>query len=135
MVAVDVINCILVEFFQLIMGQISLLFLITNSDTTPQIWLVFKVSRHALTKSGPTPKPSCRYSKMKCGLLGNQNVVSSQKIDFYSFYYLFISVILQWDLSPGVKRPGREAVRSPPISAEVKNTWIYTSTPPYVFMA
>jgi hypothetical protein len=24
---------------------------------------------------------------------------------------------------------------SPPTSAEVKNTWIYTSTPPYVFMA
>jgi hypothetical protein len=24
---------------------------------------------------------------------------------------------------------------SPPTSAEVKKTWIYTSTPPYVFMA
>jgi hypothetical protein len=36
-------------------------------------------------------------------------------------------------LFPGVKRPGREADRSPPASAEVKNTWIYTSTPPYVF--
>jgi hypothetical protein len=38
-------------------------------------------------------------------------------------------------LSPGVKRPGREGNHSPPTSAEVKNTWIYTSTPPYVFMA
>jgi hypothetical protein len=38
-------------------------------------------------------------------------------------------------LSPGVKRKGREADRSPPASAEVKKTWIYTSTPPYVFMA
>jgi hypothetical protein len=33
-------------------------------------------------------------------------------------------------LSPGVKRPGREADNSPPTSAEVKNTWIYT----HVFM-
>jgi hypothetical protein len=30
---------------------------------------------------------------------------------------------------PGVKRPGREADHSSPISAEVKNTLIYTSTP------
>jgi hypothetical protein len=36
---------------------------------------------------------------------------------------------------PGVKRPGREADHSPPASAEVKKMWIYTSTPPYVFMA
>jgi hypothetical protein len=33
-------------------------------------------------------------------------------------------------LSPGVKRPGREADHSPPTSAEVKNTWIYISTLP-----
>jgi hypothetical protein len=38
-------------------------------------------------------------------------------------------------LSLGVKRPGREADHSPPSSAEVKNTWSYTSTPTYVFMA
>jgi hypothetical protein len=37
--------------------------------------------------------------------------------------------------SPVVKRPKREAGHSPPTSAEVKNTWIYTSSPPYVFMA
>jgi hypothetical protein len=36
---------------------------------------------------------------------------------------------------PGVMRQGREADHSPPTSAEVKKTWIYTSTPPYVFMA
>jgi hypothetical protein len=43
---------------------------------------------------------------------------------------------IQWVpgvISLGVKRLGRQA--SPPTSAEVKNTWIYTSTPPYVFMA
>jgi hypothetical protein len=33
-------------------------------------------------------------------------------------------------LSPGVKRPGREADHSPPSSAEVENAWSYTSTPP-----
>jgi hypothetical protein len=37
-------------------------------------------------------------------------------------------------LSPGVKRPGREADHSTPTSAEVKKMCIYTSTPPYVFM-
>jgi hypothetical protein len=36
---------------------------------------------------------------------------------------------------PGVKRPGREADRSPPANAEVKKMWIYTTTPLYAFMA
>jgi hypothetical protein len=31
---------------------------------------------------------------------------------------------------PGVKRPGREADHSVPFSAEVKNVWSCTSTPP-----
>jgi hypothetical protein len=31
--------------------------------------------------------------------------------------------------------PGREADHSPPASAEVKKMWLYTSTPPYAFMA
>jgi hypothetical protein len=38
-------------------------------------------------------------------------------------------------LPPGVKRPGREANDSTPTSAEVKKMWIYTTTPPYAFMA
>jgi hypothetical protein len=41
----------------------------------------------------------------------------------------------QGALSREVKRPGREADYSPQASAEVKNMWIYTSTPPYAFMA
>jgi hypothetical protein len=44
---------------------------------------------------------------------------------------------IQWvlgDLSPGVSQPGRETDHSPPTNAEVKNTWIYTSIPPYIFM-
>jgi hypothetical protein len=35
---------------------------------------------------------------------------------------------------PGVKRSGREADHSPLTSAEVKKTWVYTSTPPYAFL-
>jgi hypothetical protein len=38
-------------------------------------------------------------------------------------------------LSSGVKRPGREVDHSLPTNAEVKKMWIYTSTPPYAFMA
>jgi hypothetical protein len=38
-------------------------------------------------------------------------------------------------LSPGVKRQGREADHSPPTSAGVKKMWIYTSSPPYAFIA
>jgi len=44
---------------------------------------------------------------------------------------------IQWVprlLPRGVKRPGHEADYSPPSSAEVKNTWNYTSTPPYAFI-
>jgi hypothetical protein len=37
--------------------------------------------------------------------------------------------------SPGVKRPRCEADHSPATSAEVKNTWVYTSTLPYAFLA
>jgi hypothetical protein len=40
---------------------------------------------------------------------------------------------IQWvlgALSLGAKRPGREADHTPPSSAEVKNAWSYTSTPP-----
>jgi hypothetical protein len=37
---------------------------------------------------------------------------------------------VQGVLSLGVRRPEREADNSPPSSAEVKNAWNYTSTPP-----
>jgi hypothetical protein len=45
---------------------------------------------------------------------------------------------IQWvpgALSSAVKRPGREADHSPPTSVEIKKIWIYTSNPPYAFMA
>jgi hypothetical protein len=35
----------------------------------------------------------------------------------------------------GVKQLGHEADHSPPTSAKIKKTWIYTSTPPHTFMA
>jgi hypothetical protein len=37
--------------------------------------------------------------------------------------------------SLGVERPEREADHSPRTSVEVKKMWIYTSNPPYAFMA
>jgi hypothetical protein len=45
---------------------------------------------------------------------------------------------IQWvpGLFPrGIKQLGREADHSPPTSAEVKKTWVYTSTFSYAFMA
>jgi hypothetical protein len=38
-------------------------------------------------------------------------------------------------IEKGAKRPWHEVDHSPPTSVEVKKTWVYTSTPPYVFMA
>jgi hypothetical protein len=40
---------------------------------------------------------------------------------------------VQW-VPGGVKRQGREADHLPPTSAEVKKTWIYTTSPPHPFM-
>jgi hypothetical protein len=40
---------------------------------------------------------------------------------------------MQW--VPGALSPGREADHSPVANTEVKKMWIYTSTPPYAFMA
>jgi hypothetical protein len=42
---------------------------------------------------------------------------------------------VQRAFSLGVKRPGREDNHSPPTSAEVKKNCVYTSTPPYAFLA
>jgi hypothetical protein len=45
---------------------------------------------------------------------------------------------IQWvplALSPGVKRQGCKVDHSPPTTAKVKNTWIYTSTTQYIFVA
>jgi hypothetical protein len=63
--------------------------------------------------------------------------VQRTKLNFLS-YLGSTQPLIQWvlgALSPGVKRQGREADNSPPAGAEVKKMWIYTSTPPYTFMA
>jgi hypothetical protein len=44
---------------------------------------------------------------------------------------------IQWVpgfLSPRLKQPARQADHSHLSSAEIKNAWSYTSTPPYVFV-
>jgi hypothetical protein len=38
-------------------------------------------------------------------------------------------------ISLGIKWPGLETNRTLPANVEVKKMWIYTSTPPYTFMA
>jgi hypothetical protein len=65
--------------------------------------------------------------------------VSRQGLGFFLFTIESRTVLgptqppIQWApgaLSLGVKLPGREADHSPSSSAEVKNAWSYTSTPP-----
>jgi len=51
---------------------------------------------------------------------------------------MHIQPLIEWiprALAPGENRPAHEDDHSPPSSAEVKNTWSYISTPPYVFTA
>jgi hypothetical protein len=63
--------------------------------------------------------------------------VQHVKLNFLS-YLGSTQPLIQWvlgTLSLGVKRPGRKVDHSAPASAEVKKMWIYTSTPPYAFMA
>jgi hypothetical protein len=48
-----------------------------------------------------------------------------------------IQPLIQWApgaLTPDIKLPEFEADQLTPANADVKNTWIYTSTTPYVFM-
>jgi hypothetical protein len=53
----------------------------------------------------------------------------------YSISYRYLGVhTTSRGFSLGVKRQGREAEHSPRTIAEVKKTWIYTSTPPYALM-
>jgi hypothetical protein len=49
--------------------------------------------------------------------------------------YPMDSEVLSGGGGGGVKRLGHETDLSLPTSAKVKTTWIYISTPPYVFMA
>jgi hypothetical protein len=55
-----------------------------------------------------------------------QNVINSEGYNGKQFWRL-----LTWQIFSTVCSP----TNSPPNSTEVKNTWIYTSIPPYIFMA
>jgi hypothetical protein len=77
-------------------------------------------------------------------LTGRQRGRSSSPIRVKNFLFSTSSKpgstqpFIQWvpgTVSPGVKRPGCEADHSPPTNAEFKIMWIFTSTPPYTFMA
>jgi hypothetical protein len=39
------------------------------------------------------------------------------------------------DVSPGLKRPEREADHSPVSSSKIKNAWSHTSVFPHIFLA
>jgi hypothetical protein len=63
---------------------------------------------------------------------------SSVQIFLYSTVVIPVLGPTKWVLAalyPGIKRLKLEADHSLPTNAEIKETWICTSTPPYVFMA
>jgi hypothetical protein len=55
--------------------------------------------------------------------------------DQWNYVVMYVSNGYWEALSLRVKWQGCVADHSPPTSAEVKTMWIYTSTPPYAFMA
>jgi hypothetical protein len=67
-------------------------------------------------------------------LVGSRIFSSPNHPDWFWGPPSLLSMWVLGALTPGVKRPEREADHSPPTSAEVKKTWIYTSAQPYIFM-
>jgi hypothetical protein len=61
--------------------------------------------------------------------------VNINKNKHHGNFQLFSGGGMARKLSPGIKWQGREADHSSPTSAEIQTMWIYTSTPPYAFMA
>jgi hypothetical protein len=85
----------------------------------------------------------CLVYKQRYGLDDQGSIPGSVTDVIFLFATALKSVLgptqppIQWVpgvVSPGVKRLEHGADHSPPSSAEVKNTWHYTSTPHYVFM-
>jgi hypothetical protein len=82
----------------------------------------------------------CIVTELRAGRPGFD---SRQVMKFFSIHHVQAGPgptqpPVQWvprALSPGLKRPEREADNSPPSSAEVKNAWRCTSAHPHVFMA
>jgi hypothetical protein len=84
------------------------------------------------------------FKRNSDGLRSAQTGFDSRQCKTFLFSTSFRSALgptqrpIQWvpqTLLPGIKRSGREADHSPPTSAEVKKMWLYTTTPPYAFMA
>jgi hypothetical protein len=82
------------------------------------------------------------YNESDLSLRTNAGAANPVLIRIINYYYYYCSGVHPTSYTMGtgssfqrVKRPGREAEHSPPTSAEVKKMWIYTSTPPYAFMA
>jgi hypothetical protein len=76
--------------------------------------------------------PECYHSHRQSQLL-NRIILGH-----FNPFHLFANFSLRHSLtfsSTYAFFQGREADHSPPTSAEVKKMWIYTPTPPYVFMA
>jgi hypothetical protein len=104
---------------------------------TPYVIILIKVS----VSNGSWDSSASIVTKLRAG----RSVFDSwQKQGFFSLRHCVqtssgahpaSSPIGTWWFSPAVKRPEREAGNSSSLSAEVKTTWSYTSTPQYFFMA
>jgi hypothetical protein len=96
-----------------------------------------KVARRI--KFWPVTIPRSRYSDwMRAGRPRGPSLSPGMGKNFLLFTSIRpvlgpIEPPFQW--VPGGKAAGTEADHRLPTSAEVKNTWIRTSTPPYFFMA
>jgi hypothetical protein len=87
-----------------------------------------------------TYQGSSRDSGLDYWRVGIRVPVGSRIFTFYCPYWLWVQPSLLSSKYRGlfplwIKRQGRESDHSPPTSGEVKKTWVYTSTPLYVFMA
>jgi hypothetical protein len=117
---------------------------LTHSPTHPPLISVGQAVSQPASTLPNRPNVYGFYRLYECCIVSYSQII--QRI--ISFYFLFTT--MSWPaivstqppslwvpgvLSPWVKRPGHEANHLPPSSAEVKNTWSYTSTPLYVFMA
>jgi hypothetical protein len=65
----------------------------------------------------------------------NINAVAITTATTTPLLLLLLLQLVTGNISPGVKRPGREADHSPLARAKVKKIWICTSIRPYAFMA
>jgi hypothetical protein len=116
-------------------------------QTGPTLFLPYHIIYHSLTVLPFDAKSRDRSVGIATGYGVDDKGIGSSRPGGDKNFYFFMSprsslgptqAPIQWvpgALSPEVKRPGREADHSTPTSTEVKKTWVYTSSPPYIFMA